>query len=61
MKTFKVKIKRVTYEGIKWNSAIVHAEDAEQAFRIVERDYKLYECMDYWVNIHSDIWMDKAE
>ena len=61
MQRYKVRLKRITYEGIKWNSFMISAENTEEAFRIVERDYRLHDCLDYWISIHSDIWMNQVE
>lgn len=48
---YKVKIKMITYEGTKWLSTNVFAESTEQCFKKVEQDYRLYDCMDYYVHM----------
>lgn len=51
MYQYKVKIKRVTYDGDRWNSATIYAESIEECFKKIERDYRLQDCLDYRVDM----------
>ena len=51
MHRYKVTIKRITYEGEKWSSANMHAENFQDCFRKIEKDYKLQDCLDYKIKM----------
>lgn len=51
MHRYKVRIKRSTYDGDRWNTTSVHAENFEDCFRKVERDFRLQDCLDYKVDM----------
>lgn len=49
--TFQVKIKMITYDGTKWLSTTVFAESMSECMNKIEQEYKLYDCLNYWVNV----------
>lgn len=61
MPIFKVRLKRITYEGTRWDSFQITAESMEMAIKKIEQDYNLKDCLDYWTNVHSDIWMNSIK
>lgn len=48
---YKVEIKMITYDGTKWLSTTVFAESMSECMDKIEQEYKLYDCLNYWVNV----------
>lgn len=48
---YKVEIKMITYDGTKWLSTTVFAESMSECMDKLEQEYKLYDCLNYWVNV----------
>lgn len=51
MLRYKVEIKMITYDGTKWLSTTVFAESMSECMDKIEQEYKLYDCLNYWVNV----------
>lgn len=48
---YRVKIKMITYDGIKWLSTTVFAESMSACLEKIEWEYRLYDCLDYMIQM----------
>lgn len=48
---YRVEIKMITYDGIKWLSTTVFAESMSACLEKIEWEYRLYDCLDYMIQM----------